>query len=69
MNYFERPNLFNSCFTFFPTYSDGCGRTGTFLSIYSQIDRLKVEAVVDVFQCVKAARIQRMDLVGTVVRL
>ena len=47
--------------------SDGCGRSGTFLSVYSAIDRFKVEAVVDVFQCVKAARIQRMALVANVV--
>lgn len=55
----------------FPTlpfpYSDGCGRTGAFMSVYSTIDRFKVEAVLDVFQCVKAARIQRMALVTNVV--
>ncbi|XP_064407623.1 mucin-3A-like isoform X2 [Halichondria panicea] len=44
--------------------NDGCGRSGTFLSVYSAIDRFKVEAVVDVFQCVKSARIQRMALVA-----
>ncbi len=35
--------------------------------MYSSIDRFKVEAVVDVFQCVKAARIHRMGLVANVV--
>ncbi|XP_064407145.1 uncharacterized protein LOC135351979 isoform X2 [Halichondria panicea] len=44
--------------------NDGCGRSGTFLSVYSTIDRFKVEAVVDVFQCVKSARIQRMALMA-----
>lgn len=47
-----------------PLCSDGCGRTGTFLTIYSQIERLKTEQVVDVFQWVKSSRIQRAWLVG-----
>ena len=37
------------------------------MSVYSCVDRFKVEAVVDVFQCVKSARIQRMALVSNVV--
>ena len=37
------------------------------MSVYSSIDQFKVEAVVDVFQCVKAARINRMSLVTNVV--
>ena len=38
------------------------------MSVYSAVDRFKVEAVVDVFQCVKGTRIQRMALVSNVVR-
>ena len=45
--------------------SDGCGRTGTFLTIYSQIERLKTEQVVDIFQWVKYSRIQRAWLVNS----
>ncbi len=44
--------------------SDGSGRSGTFLTVYSEIERLKTEGVVDVFQCIKAARIQRYGLVA-----
>ena len=39
--------------------SDGVGRSGTFLCIHSQLERLKAEGVVDVFQAVKSSRIQR----------
>ena len=35
--------------------------------LYSQLERLKAEHVVDVFQGLKAARIQRMGLVHNVV--
>ena len=44
--------------------SDGSGRSGTFLTIYSEIERLKTEGVIDIFQCIKAARIQRYGLVS-----
>ena len=50
-------------------FSDGCGRTGTFLSIYSQIERLKTEQVIDVFQWVKSSRIQRPWLVSNQVKI
>ena len=36
-------------------FSDGVGRSGTFLCIHSQLERLKTEGVVDVFQAVKSA--------------
>jgi len=48
--------------------SDGSGRSGTFISIYSEIERLKTEGVVDVLQCIKSARIQRCGLVANEVR-
>ena len=69
INYMHaRFNVMLDDYTFsFSPYSDGCGRSGTFLSVYSAIDRFKVEAVVDVFQCVKSARIQRMALVANTV--
>ena len=69
INYMHaRFNVMLDDYTFsFSPCSDGCGRSGTFLSVYSAIDRFKVEAVVDVFQCVKSARIQRMALVANTV--
>ena len=38
-------------------YSDGVGRTGTFICLHSQLERLKTEGVVDFFQAVKSALI------------
>ena len=53
----------------FPFNSDGVGRTGTFICIHSQLEKLKSESVVDIFQAVKSARIQRAGLVADVVSL
>lgn len=55
-------------FTVVPKCSDGIGRTGTFICIYSQLERLKAEGVVDVFQSVKASRLQRPLVVTNTVR-
>lgn len=43
--------------------SNGSGRSGTFVVLHSQLERLKTEQVVDVFQGIKTARIQRMGIV------
>ena len=43
--------------------SNGIGRTGAFICMHAQIDRLKTEGVIDFFQYVKSARIQRSGLV------
>ena len=48
--------------------SDGVGRTGTFICLHSQLERLKTEGVVDLFQAVKSARIHRAGLVQNAVR-
>ena len=45
--------------------SDGVVRSGTFLCIHSQLERLKTEGVVDVFQAIKSARIQRPGVIYT----
>ena len=45
------------------------GRTGTFICIHSQLERLKTEGVVDFFQAAKSARIQRPGLVPDTVGL
>ena len=46
---------------------DGVGRTGTFICIYSQLERLKAEGVVDVFQSIEASRLQRSLMVSSAV--
>ena len=48
--------------------SDGIGRTGTFMTVYSQIERAKSEGIVDVFQFIRGARMQRFGLVRSEVR-
>ena len=48
--------------------SDGVGRTGAFISTHAEMERMKAEAVVDLFQYIKAARVQRKGLVLTKVR-
>ena len=50
-----------------PLSSDGVGRTGTFICLHSQLERLKTEGVVNVLQAVKSARIQRAGLVRNAV--
>ena len=42
-------------------------RSGTFLCIHSQLERLKTEGVVDVFQAIKSARIQRPGVIPNTV--
>ena len=49
--------------------SDGMGRTGAFICMHAQIERLKTEGVVDVFQFIKSARLNRPGLVQSVVSL
>ena len=50
-----------------PSPSDGVVRSGTFLCIHSQLERLKTEGVVDVFQAIKSARIQRPGVIPNTV--
>ena len=56
--------VFMSTFT-----SDGVVRSGTFLIIHSQLERLKTEGVVDVFQAIKSARIHRPGIIPNTVCL
>ncbi len=44
--------------------NDGVGRTGTFITIHAQMERMKSEAVVDMFQYIKTIRIQRAGMVS-----
>ena len=48
---------------------DGVSRTGTFLTIHCQLERLKTEGVVDFLQAIKSARLQRPGLVNNTVSL
>ena len=47
--------------------SDGVSRTGTFLTIHCQVERLKTEGVVDFLQAIKSARLQRSGIVSNTV--
>ena len=49
-------------------FSDGMSRTGVFITCMCEIERVKVEGGVDIFQTVKAARAQRPHMVYTSVR-
>ena len=48
-------------------YSDGVGRSGAFLCIHSQLERLKTEGEIDVFKYLKSARTKRIGLVSEIV--
>ena len=48
-------------------HSDGMGRTGAFICMCSEVERMKMEGMADIFQSVKAARNQRPYMVSTVV--
>ena len=49
------------------TFSDPVSRSGMFSAIATTIERCKTEAVVDVFQVVKALRLQKPGAVANVV--
>ena len=50
-------------------HSDGMSRTGVFITVMSEIDRVKVEGEMDIFHTIKAARTARPYMVSTVVSL
>lgn len=52
---------------YFLFHSDGCARTGAFITICYAVDRLKVEGIVDIFHAVKSSRIRRAGLVANAV--
>ena len=47
------------------SFSDGMSRSGVFITCMTEIERVKVEGGVDIFQTVKAARAQRPHMVYT----
>ena len=44
--------------------SDGVGRTGAFISTHAEMERMKAETVVDLFQFVKGIRTQRAGMMS-----
>ena len=48
-------------------FSDGAGRSGTYIAISNLVDRVKVVQVTDVFQCIKLIRTRRPQFVETAV--
>ena len=51
----------------FPEHSNGGGCSGLFICIHYQLDRIKLEGVVDFFSCIKLLRSQRPSLVACAV--
>ena len=46
---------------------DGSGRSGVFMVVYSELEKLKVEGLVDIFQCVRTMRTRRPGIVANLV--
>ena len=46
-------------------FSDGMARTGVFIAAMSELERVKAEAEIDLFQAIKAARSKRPHMVST----
>ena len=44
-------------------FSNGVGRTGTFIAIHTQLERFKTEKEADLFQYIKSTRLQRAGMV------
>ena len=49
--------------------SDGMGRTGAFISAHAEMERMKAETVVDLFQFIKGMRVQRAGMVSNKVTI
>ena len=61
------PHTLQHSYVPLPLFSGGSGRTGTYIALANLLDRLKSEGVVDVFQTVRALRLQRPRMVQTLV--
>ena len=59
--------VINFLYVLFAICSDGMSRSGVFITVMSEIDRVKVEGEMDIFHTVKAARTDRPHMVSTVV--
>ena len=49
--------------------SDGMGRTGVFITVMSEIERVKIEGEIDTFQTIKSMRTKRPKMVSTLVSI
>ncbi len=59
--------MLQSFFAYVQLASDTVGRSGMFCAIATTIEKCKTEGVVDVFQIVKALRVQKPGAVTSVV--
>ena len=50
-------------------HSNGVGRTGAFISTHAEMERMKAETVVDLFQFIKGMRTQRAGMVSNKVHV
>jgi protein tyrosine phosphatase len=50
-------------------YSDGAGRTGTYIAISNLLERMKIEQAMDVFQSIKIIRGARPQFVENAVSM
>ena len=58
-------NIVRKCLS--PLSSDGLGRTGTFIAIWSLIEQMKAEGQIDVVGTIKSIRTQRPGAVPLLV--
>ena len=63
-NTFRRPWSTKYVHTFF---RDGVGRSGVFCALWSVTEKIRSDAVVDVFQAAKRLRACRQHMIGTLV--
>jgi protein tyrosine phosphatase len=49
--------------------SDRVGRTVAFIATHAEMERMKAETVVDLFQFIKGMRVQRVGMVSNQVQL
>lgn len=54
-------------FLYLFVFSDGAGRTGTYIAISNLLERMKIEQAVDVFQAIKIIRATRPQFVENAV--